>query len=94
MNELASERATVAERHNYYKIFFLVERVRHIDHRRWLPVPSVEEALWYSAPVGEVQRCRERMRSTAQEGALVLVDLFGQQMWEEHIVSGMFRVPG
>ena len=43
MNELASERATVAERHNYYKIFFLVERVRHIDHRRWLPVPSVVE---------------------------------------------------
>ena len=94
MNELASERATVAERHNYYKIFFLVECVRHIDHRRWLPVPSVGEALWYSAPVGVVHRCTERMRSTAQEGALVQVDLFGQQMWEEHIVSGTFRVPG
>ena len=88
------ERATVAAHHNDYKIFFLAESVRHIDHRRWLPVPSVEEALWYFAQVGEVQRCREGMRSTAQEGALVPVDLFGQQLWEEHIVSELFRVPG
>jgi hypothetical protein len=84
----------VTVHHNDYKIFFPAEYVRHIDHRRWLPVPSIAEALRYFAPVGEVRQWRERVRSAVVKGELEPVDLFGLPVWEGHIASGLFRVPG
>ena len=80
--------------HNDYKIFFLAECVRHIDHRRWLPVPSIEKELPCSAPLVEMHQCRERMRLVVLEGELEPVDLFGLPVWEGQIVSGLFRIPG